>query len=79
MDEYNRGMDPEIKRYFRKIMNSFSLALLWLLSITTVGLFFNLGIVHRGIQWYNIVFYVFAAASFVGLMRYYYRVWNEKK
>ena len=79
MDEYDRGMDPEIKRYFRKIMNSFSLGLLWLLSITTAGLFFDLGVVHHGIHWYNVVFYVIAIVSLVGLMRYYYKVWGSNK
>ena len=56
MDEYNSGMDPEVKRYFRKIINSFSAGLLWLVVIATAGIFFRLGEMGHGIHWYNIVF-----------------------
>ena len=78
MDEYNRGMDPEVKRYFKKIMNSFAAGALWLLTVSTAGLFFDLAIVRNGVQWYNIVFYVTAFVSFTALLYYYYKVWNRK-
>jgi len=77
MDEYDRGMDPEIKRFFKKIINSFSIGLLWLLSMFTAGLFFDLGITHNGIKWYNIVFYIIAILSFIGLLFYFYRIWKK--
>lgn len=77
MDEYDRGMDPEIRRHFKKIINSFSFGALWLLVITTAGLFFKLGIVANGMKWHNVIFYVIATGSFVALMRYYYKMWSE--
>jgi hypothetical protein len=76
MDEYNSGMDPEIKKYFRKILNSFSWGALWLISIATLGIFFRLGIVSDGIQWYNILFYLVFALSLLILLRYYYKAWK---
>lgn len=79
MDEYEHGMDPEVKRYFRKIMNSFSWGLLWLLFTATTGLYFDLAVVHGRIDWYNIVFYVIAFITFVALIYYLYRVWSNKK
>lgn len=80
MDEYDRGMDPEVKRYFKKIMNSFSFGLLWMISVATAGLYFDLGFARDGIKWYNIVFYAIAVTSFIGLIYYYHRLWgsNEK-
>jgi hypothetical protein len=78
MDEYNSGWDPEVKKYFRKIMNSFSVGLMWLLCIATTGLFFQLGIVSNGIRWYNIVFYLLALVSFAGLLYYFYKTWKGK-
>jgi hypothetical protein len=78
MDEYNRGMDPEVKRYFRKIMNSFSVGIMWLLSMATAGLFFDLGIARNGVKWYNIVFYGIVLVSFMGLVYYYYKTWSKK-
>jgi hypothetical protein len=77
MDEYNSGMDPEMKKYFRKIINSFSYALLWLLAMATAGLFFGLGIIQEGIQWYNVVFYLVFFGSLFALLRYFYKTWKN--
>ena len=79
MDEYNHGMDPEIKRYFRKIANSFSVGLIWLLTVATAGLYFNLGIVRNGLHWYNIAFYLIALVSFIALISYFYKAWSDPK
>jgi len=76
MDEYNTGMDREIKRYFRKILNSFSWGALWLISIATLGIFFQLAIVSGVIKWYNILFYLILLGSLFLLLRYYYKVWK---
>jgi hypothetical protein len=76
MDEYSRGVDPEIKKYFRKIINSFSVGALWLVCIATLGIFFQLGFIANGIKWYNILFYFVFIISMLMLIRYYYRVWK---
>jgi len=78
MDEYNSGMDPEVSRYFRKILNSFSVALFWLLSVATAGLFFGLALVRNGLRWYNLLFYALFLLTFGLLLRYLYRVWGKK-
>jgi hypothetical protein len=78
MDEYNSGMDPEVKKYFRKIINSASVVIFWLLSISTLGLFFDLGIIHEGIRWYNILFYSIFLISMAGIVYYLVRVWRKK-
>ena len=71
------GMDPELKKYFRKIINSFSLGFLWILCMSTAGLYFKLALISGNIQWYNIIFYLFLIASFAGLLWYYYKVWKD--
>jgi hypothetical protein len=76
MDEYNSGMDPEMKRYFSKILSSFSWGAMWLISISTLGIFFQLGFVAEGFKWYNILFYVILIGSLVMLLRYYYKMWK---
>lgn len=76
MDEYNSGMDPEMKRYFRKILSSFSWGALWLLSFATLGIFFQLGFVANGIKWFNLLFYFMLLASLFLLLRYYYKMWK---
>lgn len=76
MDEYNSGMDPEVKQLFRKILNSLSWGALWLLGIATMGIFFQLGFIAGGIHWYNILFYLILVASLLMLLRYYYKLWK---
>jgi hypothetical protein len=77
MDEYNRGMDPEIKVYFRKIMKSFSVGLLWLMIFTISGLFFKLGYIQNGIHWYNALFYGLLVLSLGGLLWYLFKTWRK--
>lgn len=72
-----KDMDPEIKKYFRKILNSFVAGLLWLLAISTLGIYFELGFVGDGVRWYNTGFYLFFLASLIFLIRFYYRTWKE--
>ena len=76
MDEYNSGMDPEVKKYFRKILNSFSIGAVWWLRVATLGIFFQLAIIKETVRWYNIVFYLVFVSSLFLLVRYYYRAWK---
>lgn len=71
-------MDPEVKKYFRKIIASFSIGLLWLFASVTSGLYFQLGLVDEQLHWYNWFFYFLFVASFLLLLRFYYRLWKTK-
>jgi len=77
MDEYNSGMDREVRRYFKKIIASFSWGLMWMLSVSTAGLFFGLALRNGGWRWYNYLFYASAFASLLVLLYYFYRVWRK--
>lgn len=79
MDEYNQGMDPEVKIYFRKIVNSFAVFLLWITVIATLAFYFRLAIVHKSWQWYNWVFYTVFIASLIALLYYFYKLWRKEK
>ena len=63
-------------KYFRKIINSFSMGLLWLMVASISGLYFGLALFSDSMHWYNIVFYGCFALSFAGLLWYFYRVWR---
>jgi hypothetical protein len=76
MDEYDQGMDPEVKRYFRKIINSFSFGLLWMIAVATIGLFLGFAIPEGGWHTANYIFYGFALLTFMLLVRYYVKVWR---
>ena len=71
-----QGWDPEVKRYFRKIIYSFSMGMLWLTSNVTLGIYFELGCKSEQ-PVLMILFYLFFIASLAFLLRYYYRTWKK--
>ena len=71
-----QGWDPEVKKYFLKILNTISTGLLWLMSTVTAGIYFELGWTGERPLYAVILFYVIAVASFILLLRYYYRLWK---
>lgn len=77
MDEYSSGMDPEVKRYFRRILNSISIGVFWLMTLVGLGLSLGMAIVENGWAWYNYVFYGFAAISFIVFIRILDRIWRK--
>jgi membrane protein YdbS with pleckstrin-like domain len=78
MDEYNQGMDPEMRKYFWKIVYSFSFGLVWMLTMAMSGLYFRLAIIEVSIRWYNIVFYIVFLSTLILLIRYFFKSWKHK-
>lgn len=78
MDEYDTGMDKEVKQYFKKIIGSFSWGLMWMLSVATAAFFFGLGVTDGDWKWYNYLFFALAFLSLLALLFYFYRVWRKK-
>jgi len=72
-----QGFDPEIKKYFRKIISSFSFGFLWLFANVIAGLYFGLGFRGERPFIYTILFYVLSVATLVLLLKYYYRIWRK--
>ena len=77
-DESNMGLDPALKRYFKKIINSFSFFLMWMLAVSTAGFYFDLAIVHGGLRWHNMVFYITSFLLLLLFLRFLYRTWREE-
>lgn len=69
-------MDPEVKRYFQKILNSFGMGLLWMFTMVTAGLYFKLALIGKSLLWYNAVFYGLFVITLALLIRYFYRTWS---
>jgi hypothetical protein len=72
-----QGFDPEVKKYFRKIINSFSLGFLWLFANATAGLYFGLGLWGEGPVIYTIIFYTLSIGTLGLLLFYYYKLWRK--
>lgn len=78
MDEYNTGMDPEVKRYFRKIIKSFAVGGLWLLTIGNMAFFMGWAVIKNELRWYNTAFYAFFLLTLSLLIWFFYRVWRKR-
>jgi membrane protein YdbS with pleckstrin-like domain len=72
-----QGWDPEVRRFFKKIINSLSFGLLWMMSMATAGIYFKLGTTESSPLYAVILFYTGAVISLFFLLRYYYRMWKD--
>ena len=76
-DRYERGWDPQVKNYLRKIMATASYGLLWMMFGVTAGLYFGLAYrtdIHPS---FIVIFYVVMAIGLFFLIRFYIRLWSN--
>ena len=69
-----QGWDPEVTKFFRKIINTIAYGLLWLMAVLTAGLYFELAYHSKTV--YVVLFYTGLVISLGLLIRYYYRIWK---
>lgn len=72
------GWDPEVKKYFRKILNSISLGLLWMMAMVTMGIYFQLAYTGDKPLIGTVIFYFILVVSLMLLLYYYYRTWKKR-
>jgi len=72
------GMDPEVARYFRKILRSLFAFLMWLLINITAGIYFKLAYSENYSSFIHVVFFVWLAMSLALLLWYLYKIWNKQ-
>ena len=70
-------MEPDVKKYLRKVLNSLFYGLLWLALNVLGGLYWEYGTIHGKLSVYNILFYIWFALSLIALLYYYYRTWKS--
>lgn len=70
-------MEPGIREFFRRITTTVSLLIFWMTINIVAGIKYGLAFFEDEIRWYNIVFYIWAIASFVVLIFIYRRIWKE--
>ncbi|TAL46964.1 MAG: hypothetical protein EPN92_05315 [Chitinophagaceae bacterium] len=71
------GMDPEVAKYFKKILNSLFAGLLWLLLNITGGIYYGFAFNEDGLTIVNVLFYAWLIISLALLLWFYYRVWRK--
>ena len=71
------GMDPEVTKYFKKILNSLFAGLMWMLVNITAGIYFELAYSKNYPTYVHVLFYVWLASSLFLLLRYLHKTWNR--
>jgi ABC-type glycerol-3-phosphate transport system permease component len=72
-----QGMEPDVRKYLRKILNSLVYGSLWLTLNVLAGLYWGYGIIDQKLSLKNILFFAWFALSLIGLLYYYYRTWRK--
>lgn len=72
------GIEPETRDFLKRIIQTVSMGMLFLLVHMTVGIYFNWAFFEGTIRTGNIIYYLFLIASLTALVYYYYRMWKGK-
>ena len=72
-----RGWDPEVKKYFKKVLFSITYGLIWLMTMAWLGFYKGYAIMGDKPGIAVILFYVFLIITFGLLLRYYYHTWKK--
>ena len=73
-----QGWDPQIKTFFKKILNSISYGLLWIIGCAVAGIWFRLGYTGSIRPVFPVVcFYLIAFITLLVLLRYLAKTWKS--
>ena len=70
-------MEPEIREFFKRLVTSISLLVIWMMINVTIGIKYNYAFYDDNMRWYNIVFYAWLAISFIALIWAYKKIWQK--
>ena len=70
------GMEPDVRAFLIRIVQSLSMAMVWLLVNMTIGIYFELGFFENTPTVWNYIFYVWFLASLVLLLLYFRKKWK---
>ena len=72
-------MEPEVKAFLILIIQSLSMALLWMMVNMTAGIYYNLAFFEEHLSFWNILYYIFFLTTFVMLIVYLRKKWKGFK
>jgi len=65
-----QGWDPQISRFFARIINALAWTLVWMIASATAGFYFGLAFPEQFPLWACMIYYVGVATAFFMLIRY---------
>lgn len=70
-------MEPGVKEYLIRIVNTIALGLLWMALNSTFGIMYDFAFVHEHITRGNIIFYIWFLLSLAAYLWFVIRVWSK--
>lgn len=70
-------MEPGIRKYLLRIVNTLSLGLLWLALNSTIGIMYDYAFIHEKASIGNILFYCWFLLSLAAYLWYVIRLWSK--
>jgi ABC-type maltose transport system permease subunit len=70
-------LEPEVRAYLVRILNTMSLALIWMIINSTVGIMLEYAFIQGPISIGNILFYLWLIASTIALVLYLIKLWRK--
>jgi len=71
-------VEPEVKEFLKKIVQTAFVGLLWLSVNMTLGIYLGLLFIDGRPSAGNLLYYFFMVISLGGLVWYFYRTWKKK-
>ena len=65
-----QGWDPEISRFFVRIINAIAWTLIWMIASATFGFYFGLAFPERFPLWVCLIYYAAVSIALAALIRY---------
>lgn len=72
-------MEPEVKAFLILIIQSLSMALVWMMLNMTIGIYFNLAFFEGQVSIWNILYYLFFLGTLTWLVIYFKKKWKGFK
>ncbi len=72
-------MEPDVREFLIRIMQTISMALVWLLINMSVGIYYGFAFFEGHATWGNYLYYICFIASFGWLIYYFKKKWKGWK
>ena len=70
-------MEPGVREYLIRILNTLSLGLVWMAIDSTAGIMYNLAFIEDHITLGNVLFYIWFVASLGAYLWWVIRLWSK--
>lgn len=70
-------MEPGVRQYLIRVLNTLSLGLIWMISNMTSGIMYDLAFIHERVTTGNILFYLWFFISLAAFVWWAIKTWRK--